>query len=395
MRTQVLLLGIFVSLLSSADEITLQDGRMLECIIQQETRTSIRVDVGSGTMTFPKQRVTRIQRADESGNRTLKTRWNEKAEKQAAFENGKHANLARQFEALCRQQSTASAVKRQNNGFDQAKEQHEIHIKNLSADIIKRSNRLTALQRDCDAIQLPELDSSRKTNIEKYNRILSKKNQLQNQCISIISTLQQKQAQIEAARQSIQMLHQNRKTTAELVAQYTRSLHDFSARFLKLEKQFKPRRESPEAISLYKRIHQKLIRFQKEISSSRITTRREGNSLLVSALVNGTSVGDFIFDTGATSMLIHESFAKKLGIRTDRLPLTQMVVVGGAVIQGKRMVLKSVQVGDEVIRDVPAVLIPDSPNEANDGLLGMSFLRHFSIHLHGDHGGLELMRLNL
>ena len=381
-------------MIATADQITLRDGRLLECVIQKETQTSICIAVESGRMTFPKKWITRMERADPTENETLEIRWNKKIAQQVAFDAGPHGKLARRFEDLCREQHSAMAAKRQTSSGFREKNQLETHIQNLIEETIKLSANLASLRRDFEAITLPPMNSSQKGQVEEYNRILSNKNDLQGQIISTFSILQQKQTQIESARQSIQDIHKNQQRSAEIIAHYTQTFRTFSNAFLKLEKQFDPQSTSSKTTYLYERIHDKLTTFQKEVAPSEIITRKEGNSLLVSAIVNGISAGEFIFDTGATSMLIHKSFAKKLGIQTDGLPLTKVVVVGGAVIQGKRVVLESVQVGNEIVCDVSAVVIPDHPNEANDGLLGMSFLRHFSINFQGGHESIELLRMD-
>jgi len=390
LRKQLLFFGLSASILAAADQITLRDGRLLECVVQKETQTSIRIAVESGTMTFPKKLVTRIQRAEPIENEALETRWNQTIAQREAFDAGPHGEWTRRFEALCRERHSALTKKQQTSGGFYEKKQLEMRIQTLIEDTAQLSTKLAGLQRDFEAITLPTLKSSQKRHVEEYNRILSKKNALQDQTLSTFSTLRQKQTQIESARQAIQIIHRKQQCSAEIIAHYTQTLRTFSLALLNFEK--KP--NSPEAQDLYERIHQKLTAFRKEVAPSEIITRKEGNSLLVSAVVNGISAGEFVFDTGATSMLIHTSFAEKLGVATEELPLIKVVVAGGAIIQGKRIVLKSVQAGNEIVCDVPAVVIPDPPNEANDGLLGMSFLRHFSIHFQGDHGTIELLRLD-
>jgi aspartyl protease family protein len=93
--------------------------------------------------------------------------------------------------------------------------------------------------------------------------------------------------------------------------------------------------------------------------------------------INGLPV-NFLVDTGATDVAISESFARSAGL--DFGPQITIMTAAGPV-QGWVSRLDSVLVGALRLRNVRATITSGLGDEA---LLGMSFLRHFSIVQEGD-----------
>ena len=108
-----------------------------------------------------------------------------------------------------------------------------------------------------------------------------------------------------------------------------------------------------------------------------ILERKRNGHFSVDGAINGQAVS-FLVDTGATDVAVSERMARTIG-----LPFGPDIVLSTAAGRARGWItrLDSVQVGALALRDVRATITPGLGNEA---LLGMSFLRHFSIVQEGD-----------
>ena len=88
--------------------------------------------------------------------------------------------------------------------------------------------------------------------------------------------------------------------------------------------------------------------------------------------INGTDI-DFLVDTGATDVAISDQRARSLGLEFG--PRVTVMTAAGPVAAWKTR-LDLVRVGNLERRNVRATITPGLGNQA---LLGMSFLRHFSM----------------
>ena len=87
------------------------------------------------------------------------------------------------------------------------------------------------------------------------------------------------------------------------------------------------------------------------------------------------------------------AFAKKLKIDLAEEPTIPLVLADGRRVEATQVVLDKVSLGDAVAHDVVAAVLPVSSHRDIDGLLGMSFLKHFVVSLDGKSGKLVLRQL--
>lgn len=80
----------------------------------------------------------------------------------------------------------------------------------------------------------------------------------------------------------------------------------------------------------------------------------------------------FIVDTGASAIAIRESDAARLGYRPGVRDFTTRISTANGEGRAAQIELRRVEVGDIVLRDVRAFVVPDKALDVN--LLGMSFL---------------------
>ncbi len=102
-----------------------------------------------------------------------------------------------------------------------------------------------------------------------------------------------------------------------------------------------------------------------------IVNRRLGGEFSVAARVNGARV-TFLFDTGASMVVLTAADARKAGINTRGLAFDAPVSTANGAALAAEIRLDQVSVGPIVMRGVPALVA--RPGALEESLLGMSFL---------------------
>jgi aspartyl protease family protein len=119
---------------------------------------------------------------------------------------------------------------------------------------------------------------------------------------------------------------------------------------------------------------------QKDSTSSNkiVLPLGQGGHFFAQGTVNGKSM-QFLVDTGATTVALGESDAKRMGIDYQKGRPVRMNTANGAA-QGWFVKLNSVRIGDVEVYEVDAVVGPNMPF----ALLGNSFLSRFSMNRTSD-----------
>ena len=102
----------------------------------------------------------------------------------------------------------------------------------------------------------------------------------------------------------------------------------------------------------------------------RIRKRPDGH-FAIRGKVNGTPMA-LMVDTGASSVVLKYSDARKIGIDVDKLRFTVPVRTANGTSFAAPIVLKAVTIGTITIARVTALV--SKPGKLNESLLGMSFL---------------------
>jgi aspartyl protease family protein len=98
-------------------------------------------------------------------------------------------------------------------------------------------------------------------------------------------------------------------------------------------------------------------------------------------MVNGTEIR-FMIDTGATSIVLSQADARRIGIDTGKLSYVLPSSTANGTVMGAGVVLDRVELGGIVDRDVRAVV---NGGEMSGSLLGMAYLDRFrSFKVEGD-----------
>ena len=96
---------------------------------------------------------------------------------------------------------------------------------------------------------------------------------------------------------------------------------------------------------------------------------------VVEASVNGRRI-EVIVDTGATTVALTASTARRLGISLRDSDYSARISTANGVVGAAPVVLSEIRLGGITIRDVPALVVPGKALEVN--LLGMSFLNRLT-----------------
>jgi len=112
-------------------------------------------------------------------------------------------------------------------------------------------------------------------------------------------------------------------------------------------------------------------------SRSVIVPRDNRGNFQVEGRVDGQPMA-FVVDTGATVVALTASDAAMLGIHPAEREFTAMTKTANGTVRAAPVQLGMVEIGDLLIRDIDAIVLPDGA--LSDNLLGLSFLsrlRHF------------------
>ncbi len=119
---------------------------------------------------------------------------------------------------------------------------------------------------------------------------------------------------------------------------------------------------------------------------------KDASSIIVTAKIEapkGIEYANLVFDTGASLVMLPWKLAQAIGLKIDPNN-TIMTTTASSIETSPFTAIPAITVLGHTIKNVDC-LIRDLPEGSGvDGLLGLSFLRHFNIYLNFQKGHLEL-----
>jgi len=348
------------------DLIVFENGRELEGVIRKETETHITVDLGVGAMTVDRTRIKSIERSDSVENSRLQMSWQEKY-----FLHRKHVppgleDIADSFRKLSAQRDDAASARRALLEVDAEERKVQREVAELRTRLVAVSERVASTS--------PEKD------VEGYNALIVESNSLR--------------ALLTLTHDTMAKLRARRARSMEVVSDYLAALSAFDALFLARLERSREAGASEERAHFFSKISSRLATLSTELLQTSVETKLHGGSTIVSVLINDRVQGRFILDTGAAHVTISQALAERLALDTSTALPTEVRLADGRKVKAKSVTLRSVALGDARAEWVPATILPSSVSEDIDGLLGMSFLRHFVVRLDGASGKLVLRQFN-
>ena len=98
-------------------------------------------------------------------------------------------------------------------------------------------------------------------------------------------------------------------------------------------------------------------------------------------------------DTGATYVILPWRVAEALGHDPATARQRVEITTASGVERVPLITIRSIRVAGETVQHVPALVHDLPPQSRVDGLLGLSFLRHFRVLVDFQDGRLELIRI--
>jgi clan AA aspartic protease (TIGR02281 family) len=264
-------------------------------------------------------------------------------------------DLLQAFQALEAQRTTALQSRQRIVELQQNLENTVQELQQLQEQAARASSRLTPLPAK------PTREA-----VEQYNRTVAEVNAIRTRMLALNINPVEKLNTMDQCRRTI--------------SQYTTALFAFADR----AKQRQSRgggTDKPKLVAdFFAELHARLQTYQGEITQVRLPYQANKRQVVVKARLNGQAEGFFVVDTGATTVTISEDLARRLNL-PQSLHEAQISLADGSTRKARSVLLRSVEVEGARVENVVAVVMPDSPTDGIDGLLGMSFLMEFNIQL--------------
>ncbi len=372
-----------------ADRITLKNGRILDCTVQEETPKKIIVSLGAGSMEIDRNQIAKIAYS-KPGSAQPQPKGNILHPDNVP---PAYTELAADFRQLIAARNAALDAQYMTRKLDAEIRGLEQLDSELQNSINTLTEKLVEKQKEVASVEVPSMEYQNETAIRAYNSAIRKKQVLNDEAKLIAAEITSINSRRITEAKKAPEIRRQRKAQMQPVAFYEKALQLFLPRYAEQKKTI-PQKPDAATQELFEKIDRYLARFQNEVSTFEVKCRAENNSIFVPVLINETLIGEFVLDTGASSMTLTESFARKLGINPETLPVVTIITADGRKSLAKETTLMSVAVGDAKETNVRVLITPEGDQPREDGLLGMTFLKHFSVSLNGATGEIELTRFN-
>jgi clan AA aspartic protease (TIGR02281 family) len=121
-----------------------------------------------------------------------------------------------------------------------------------------------------------------------------------------------------------------------------------------------------------------------------IPIEKQGQVIIVEAMLNQKTSARFVVDTGASYTMISSGVAKLLDIDISQHQPTVSFQTANGIIQAPLAKLDSITVGGMEIKDLTAAIHDIAPESRVAGLLGLNFLSNFRMDIDTQKGVLHL-----
>ena len=364
----LLIVGLFFWGISiRADVVYLTNGRKIEGVVEKEVGKEIIVYIGSGRIKLKREDVERIEKYTPLEQRQLEKEWAYKYFSHPDFVPASLKDIAQMFEELEKARRIASSSKKQKDKYQQ-----ELAVIEEKIAALKKTS--VQLNREISRIN-PEDD------IEKYNSLIDQNNKLSSQIRLYGYDKENIEKKIKYLNRDIRM--------------YINQLNVFRKELMQRYSNMQKAGIDEKARIFFEVAKEKIEDMEKDFSKNEVSYNKFGSSIVVTAELNNLIKARLILDTGASLVVISKDVADKLGIDIKDVPYSLKVVLAdGRRVKAKAITLKSVKVGSAEVKNVDAAVLENAQPTDEDGLLGMSFLKNFTVKLDTTHNILIFEQFN-
>jgi len=344
-----------------ADTVYFKSGGQMEGLVIDENRRQVELEVGGGTVTLQRKDILRIVHSSGRQRAKLKERY-----KMLGFDVG---------------EGVPAAAKPLDQAF------RSLHaLRKDALDAKARREELFSAQ----AVLQTEISSQRRS----YEPMAQRLNSLSPGDSGYNSAVRDLNLLVTGMRSNELKLAESRSKSGEGQAeihQYLTAYEDFKRRVAEDDKASGRGATSPEEKNYYDWLKRAVARMDGDFAQESVASSRRGSGVLVSVLLNGKVSASLLVDTGASLVGLKRDVVERLGLDTAAMSDVEMVVADGRKVKEKAFLLDSLAVGKMRAEKVEAATLSDFPE--CDGLLGMSFLKHFDVRVDAEGGRFILKEL--
>ncbi len=327
-----------------ADKIVLNNGRSLIGEIKQETPSHVVLSMGGGTISFLKSKIKSISYADYKPTigRLIEFDYPEQL-----------TDIAISYKQVKASRRSATKAKEQARQF---KHKRKALLKQYSLEEQKNQS-LAQMVKGIN----PNL------NPKRYNQFIAQLNRSTANLYIIQNELSNSMNDVMAGK--------------KIISEYVKQLAELISQLENSKLALDTMEDKGLAITFLGQLENKLSQFDSEFKSLKVPHEASNGHMILNVKINNSVQGRFLLDTGASYVVLSQDLASRLKLNTDKQQGIPLTIADGSTVNGTPVFLDSMRVGDVQADHVRAVILPNSPGEEIDGLLGMSFLQDFVISL--------------
>lgn len=366
---QYLLALLLFSPLAPADTITMKNGNSMDGIILKETPTEVTLGVGVGSVTIKRSQITAIRKTDAQG---VKDAW-----QQHYFAHEKYVpkgleSVAADFRTIDSQRHAAMKTLAYLRSPAAGQKPLRDELQRLQQESVDCMRRLPP--------EIPPADSEHAAEIESYNALIARHNALGGRIEIVNNELMQKQEKDDNCRKQI--------------SSYLQSLFDFQTVFEARYDQHRKDGGTKQEDVFFTEMAKRVSAYSTEINETDVPYEKDGRHAIITVRLNDQVNARLLLDTGATMVQISRAVAQKLNLQLPDESKLKVILADGREAEVKSVIFDSVQVADARAERVPGIVSASGLSPGVDGLLGMSFLKEFDVHLDGSSSKLILKRFD-
>ncbi len=363
--TAFLLAGV-LALAARADRVELTNGRSLDGVVVEDTPEEVVVSIGVGQIRLKRAQIKAIHKGTTEDQARLQETWQARYFTNPRFVPPRYADLATTFNRLEQQRQGALNALRDSKA-----------VKARQRKLMQEAGALEAEWRAAqEALLTAGAPGSLKQpgDVQRYNALVQRSNMAGSR----------RQLNGETARTVSDQL----AALSGNVSNYLGALAGFEAQYAVAPP------AADEAERIFRReMDKRRANYRHDVNTAELALEGEADRPVLTVRLNGVA-GRFILDTGASTVVLSEAFARRLNLDLRAAPRVTISLADASTTEAACVLLNSVELDRFRSEDVRAMVLPQPPGPGVDGLLGMSFLRDYVIRYDAPNRKITLSALN-